>query len=72
MNMTNGLGLTKFSADGTLTTENGTKGTWTLFDADTKTYVVKVNTDTINLKFVPARGLVDSENQDIVAFKLLH
>jgi hypothetical protein len=70
--MTNGLGLTKFLPDGTLITATGIKGTWTLFDADTKTYLVKVNDDSFNLKLIPAQGLVDANNTAIVSFKMLH
>jgi len=71
-NMTNGLGLTKFFPDGTFLASTGLKGTWTLFDADTKTYLVKINDDTVSLKFVPAQGLVEAENTAIVAFKMMH
>jgi hypothetical protein len=66
------LNLTKFNPDGTFIAQTGIKGKWTLFDADTKTYAVDYNKSSLSLKLVPARGLTDAQNADVIIFKLLH
>jgi hypothetical protein len=59
----NGWGAAKFTQDGNIITTSGSNGTWQLFDADTRTYVVIIAGQRLTLTFEPGRGLVDNNNQ---------
>ena len=72
MAMNSDYGLTKFLEDGSVICASGLKGKWSLFDADTKAYVVNIGDAHLSLKLVPGRGLVDALNTDIVDFKQMH
>jgi hypothetical protein len=56
----NDLGAAKFTADGKIITTSGANGTWQLFDADTRTYVVVIAGNRMTLTFEPGRGFVDN------------
>jgi hypothetical protein len=56
----NDYGAAKFAADGTITTASGAKGTWEVFDAGTKTYVVIIGSNRWTLTLQPGRGLIDN------------
>jgi hypothetical protein len=56
----NDWGAAKFSADGQIVTTSGANGTWQLFDADTRTYIVIVAGSRMTLTFEPGRGFVDN------------
>ncbi len=63
------LGDCKFSADGKVVTTSGVSGDWKLFDEDTQIYVVNIDgEERHSLKFVPGRGLLDS---DIIVYQQL-
>jgi hypothetical protein len=64
-------GLTKFKADGSIITANGTTGTWKLFDGPTHAYTVTIGNDHISVVLQPARGLVDSNDPDSIVFKAM-
>lgn len=58
----NDYGAAKFSADGSIVTASGARGTWSLFDAGTKTYVITIGNNRWTLTLQPGRGLVDNNN----------
>jgi len=63
----NGYGAAKFKADGSIATASGAKGTWEIFDADTRTYVVIIDSTRMTLTYQPGRGLVD--NNGVLVFQ---
>jgi hypothetical protein len=65
-------GMTKFLEDGSIVCSTGLKGKWTLFDADTKTYVVDIEKNRLNLKVIPGRGLSGADDVNVLTFTLLH
>lgn len=57
---TQDLGDCKFQSDGKVITTSGTNGTWTLFDKDSRTYVINIDgQNRQSLQLVPGRGLID-------------
>ena len=66
---TNDYGVAKFAADGSIVTSSGAKGTWELFDADTRTYVITINAQRMTLTFQPGRGFVDKNEVLVIAVK---
>jgi hypothetical protein len=69
--MTSNYGATKFKADGTVVASTGATGTWKLFDADTHTYTVVLDGQTLSLILMPGRGLVEANDPNVVDFKAL-
>ncbi|CAK9252025.1 unnamed protein product [Sphagnum jensenii] len=65
----NDLGVAKFAADGSIVTSSGARGTWELFDADTRTYVILINGQRMTLTFQPGRGFVDKNEVLVIAVK---
>ena len=65
----NDYGAGKFAADGTIVTTSGARGTWSLFDKDTRTYVVTLGTDKWTLTFEPARGFVTDNGTLMMSVK---
>jgi hypothetical protein len=65
----NDFGVAKFAADGSIVTSSGAKGTWELFDADTRTYVIMINGQRQTLTFQPGRGFVDKNEVLVIAVK---
>ncbi len=59
------FGAVKFVSDGSIVTTSGASGTWELFDADTRTYIVVISGNRLTLTFQPGRGFVD-KNQQLV------
>jgi hypothetical protein len=58
---TKAFGGTRFLADGTIVTQDGDHGTWSLFDKASRSYVVKMDGQEMKtLQYVPGRGLVES------------
>ena len=55
----NNYGTAKFTPDGQIITTSGTNGTWKLFDADTRAYVIMLGSNRLDLTFEPGRGFVD-------------
>lgn len=68
----NDWGAAKFAADGTIVTASGAKGTWEVFDADTRTYVVTVGGTRFTLTFQPGRGFVDNNSNLVFQSKIAH
>ncbi len=48
--------LVKLLADGTIKSETGATGTWSLFDKDSKTYIIKLGDKRSTLIYWPAVG----------------
>lgn len=67
---TTDLGDCKFNTDGTVATTSGDKGKWSLFDKDSKTYVIDIEGQKrASLQFKAGRGLCDEQN--FAVFQLL-
>jgi len=64
-------GATKFNADGTILASTGATGTWKLFDASTRTYIVVLGGQRLSLIYMPGRGLVSADDPSTVIFKAL-
>jgi hypothetical protein len=62
----NDWGAAKFNADGTIVTTSSADGSWKLFDADTRTYIVIIAGNRMTLTFEPGRGFVD--NNGVLTF----
>ena len=62
---TSNYGVAKLTADGNIVTTSGVDGTWKLFDADSRTYVVTIGRDRVSLIFQPGRGFIDAGNQNL-------
>ena len=70
---TNGdLGAVRFDANGTVETEDGTRGTWRLFDPARRVYVITVASRRYSVKLMPGQGLVDPANPSGIIFREVH
>jgi hypothetical protein len=63
--------LVKLTADGKIESETGSTGTWSLFDKDTKTYVLKLGNKRSTVIFWPAVGFCKDSagNPDLMLVK---
>lgn len=66
------FGVVRFDANGTLETEDGTRGTWKLFDAAHRVYVITIGNRRFSLKLMPGQGLVNPANPSDIAFREVH
>jgi hypothetical protein len=66
------FGAVRFDANGTLETEDGTRGTWRLFDAERRVYVVMIGNRRFSVKLMPGQGLVDPANPSSITFREVH
>ncbi len=63
------FGAVRFDANGTLEAEDGTRGTWRLFDPARKVYVVTVGARRFSVKLMPGQGLVDPGDPSTIVFR---
>jgi hypothetical protein len=63
------FGAVRFDANGTLETEDGTRGKWRLFDPARKVYVVTVGDRRFSVKLMPGQGLVDPADPSSIVFR---
>ena len=63
------FGAVRFDPNGTLETEDGTRGTWRLFDADRRVYVVTIGNRRFSVKLMPGQGLVDPGDPSAITFR---
>lgn len=63
------FGAVRFDANGTLEAEDGTRGTWRLFDPARKVYVVNVGDRRFSVKLMPGEGLVDPADPSTIVFR---
>ncbi len=66
------FGAVRFDANGTLETEDGTRGTWKLFDREHRVYVILIGNHRFSLKLMPGQGLVNPANPSEIAFREIH
>jgi hypothetical protein len=66
------FGAVRFDANGTLETEDGTRGAWRLFDAERRVYVVTIGGRRFSVKLMPGQGLVDPANPSTIVFREVH
>jgi len=62
----------RFDANGTLETEDGTRGTWKIFDPARKVYVVTIGSQKFSVKLMPGQGLVNPANPSDFTFREVH
>lgn len=67
----NSYGTTKFLADGTVETSDGSSGTWKIFDAENRIYTVVIEKFRFSLQYLPGYGLVRPDAPDIIVFQEL-
>lgn len=70
--VTGDFGAVRFDANGTLEAEDGTGGTWRLFDPARKVYVITIGSRRFSLKLMPGQGLVDPANPSFITFREVH
>lgn len=63
------FGAVRFDANGTLEAEDGTRGTWRLFDASRQVYVVTIGDRRFSVKLMPGQGLVDPADPSTIVFR---
>ena len=63
------FGAVRFDANGTLETEDGTRGKWRLFDPARKVYVVTVGDRRFSVKLMPGQGMVDPADPASIVFR---
>ena len=64
-------GAVKFNADGTIITANGFTGTWKVFDAENRIYVIQLGKIRYSLQYSPGYGLVRPSEPDMIEFQEL-
>jgi hypothetical protein len=62
-------GAAKFYSDGTLKLADDNVGTWKLFDAEAKIYVIKIKGYIYNVKLRPGIGLVQTSDVNSIVFQ---
>lgn len=62
-------GAAKFYSDGTLKLADDNVGTWKLFDAEAKIYVIKIKGHIYNVKLRPGIGLVETSDVNSIVFQ---
>jgi hypothetical protein len=62
-------GAVRFLAAGTIETSNGYHGRWKVFDPEHHLYSVEIGGIQLSLRYLPARGLVDSADETKLWFK---
>lgn len=62
----NGFGAVRFLPDGEVISSNGDHGTWTAFDPSSQIYSVVLGGTRMTVTLVPARGLIETGNHNIL------
>lgn len=67
----NSYGSVKFLGDGTIESSDGSRGTWKLFDAENKIYIIIIENERFSLKYRPGYGLVKAAEPNMIVFQEL-
>lgn len=67
----NSYGATKFLADGTIETSDGTRGIWKVFDSENRIYTVQIETFRLSVQYLPGYGLVRPDDPSLIVFQEL-
>lgn len=67
----NSYGATKFLADGTIETVDGSRGTWKAFDSENRIYNVVIDGQKFSVKYIPGYGLVKPADKHSIVFQEL-
>ena len=67
----NSYGATKFLADGTVETSDGSRGTWKAFDSENRIYTVQIDSFRFSVQYLPGYGLVKPGEPNLVVFQEL-
>jgi hypothetical protein len=65
----NAYGATKFLLDGSVVTSDGSTGTWRVFDAENRIYVVEIGKFRWSVQYAPGYGLVKPSEPDMIVFQ---
>ncbi len=66
-----GYGATKFLADGTVETADGSSGTWKVFDRENRIYTVVIDNVRFSVQYLPGYGLVKPGEPNMIEFQEL-
>lgn len=67
----NSYGATRFLADGTIVTSEGSRGTWEAFDPENRIYTVRIGKFRGSVQYLPGYGLVRPDEPNIIVFQEL-
>jgi hypothetical protein len=68
----NSYGAVKFFANGTIESSTGYRGTWKVFDAENRIYLVSMNDKfTTTVQYIPGYGLVRPSEPNMIEFQEL-
>ena len=68
----NSYGAAKFFANGTIETSTGYRGTWKVFDAENRLYLVAMNDNfKTTVQYIPGYGLVKPSEPNMIEFQEL-
>lgn len=65
----NGYGATRFLADGTILTSDGSQGVWKLFDPENQIYTVVIGPYRESVQYRAGYGLVKPNEQNLIIFQ---
>jgi hypothetical protein len=67
----NTYGATRFLADGSVITSDGSRGTWKAFDAENHIYTIQIDTFRWSVQYLPGYGLVKPSEPNLILFQEL-
>lgn len=67
----NSYGATRFLADGTVETSDGSRGTWKAFDPENHIYTVLIDNFRFSVQYLPGYGLVKPGEPNSIVFQEL-
>ena len=67
----NTYGPTRFLADGSVVASDGSRGTWTVFDAENRIYTVQIDAFRYSVQYIPGSGLVKPSEPNQIVFQEL-
>jgi len=67
----NTYGPTRFLADGSVVASDGSRGTWTVFDAENRIYTVQIDAFRYSVQYIPGYGLVKPSEPNQIVFQEL-
>ena len=67
----NSYGATRFLADGSVVTTDGSRGTWKSFDPENRIYTVQIDQFRFSVQYLPGYGLVRTSDPTGIVFQAL-
>lgn len=69
--MVNSYAATRFLADGSVLTSDGSRGTWRSFDPENRIYTVQIESFRFSVQYLPGYGLVRTNDPSLIVFQEL-